>query len=263
MHPRICVNGISSWNWTLEQDIAFYRSAGIDVVNIPFFKFSTDIQAGVDAIKRSGLRAISLADGGRPLIGGKALETLQPGIDAAAALRCPLLYFVSGGCPARMPTDEAYTALIEALVPVSTYARSKGVRLALEHNSIVTRGHGFIHTLADAADLSRDADISICLELQNCWYERHLERLFKENVDRFAIVQVSDFRVGDEPRMNRRVMGDGSIPLEWMMERLLAAGYSGFFDIEVLGPSIEAEGYASAIGRALDWLSERLVAWGV
>jgi sugar phosphate isomerase/epimerase len=263
MHPRICVNGISSWNWTLEQDLAFYRSTGINVVNIPVFKLSADFQTGVNALKRSGLNTISLADGGRPLIGGKALETLQPGIDAAAALGCPLLYFVSGGCPARMPTDEAYAALVEALAPVTSYARSKGVRLALEHNSTVTRGHGFIHTLAAAAELSRDADISICLELQNCWYERHLERLFNENVDRFAIVQVSDFLLGEEPRMNRRVMGDGSIPLEWMMERLLGAGYSGYFDIELVGPSIEAEGYASAIGRAVDWLSERLFAWGV
>jgi sugar phosphate isomerase/epimerase len=263
MHPRICINGISSWNWTLEQDIAFYRSSGINVVNIPVFKFSADIPGGVEAIKRSGLRAISLADGGRPLIQGKALETLQPGIDAAAVLGCPLLYFVSGGCPAHMATDEAYTALVEALTPVTTYARAKGVRLALEHNSIVTRGHGFIHSLADAAELSRDTGIAICLELQNCWYERHLEQLFRENVDRFAIVQVSDFLLGEEPRMNRRVMGDGSIPLEWMMERLLSAGYSGFFDIELVGPSIEKEGYASAIGRAADWLSERLVAWGV
>jgi sugar phosphate isomerase/epimerase len=262
MHPRICVNGISSWNWTLEQDIAFYRSAGINVVNIPVLKFNADIQAGVDAIKRSGLNVVSLADGGRPLIGGQALDTLQPGIDAAAALRSPLLYFVSGGCPSRMPTDEAYAALVEALLPVTAYARSKGVRLALEHTSTATRSHGFIHTLSDAAELSRDAGISICLELQNCWYERHLERLFKQNVDRFAIVQVSDFLVGEEPRMNRRVMGDGSIPLEWMMERLLAHGYTGFFDIEILGPSIEAEGYPSAIRRAVDWLSERLVAWG-
>jgi sugar phosphate isomerase/epimerase len=262
MHPRVCVNGISSWNWTLEQDIAFYKSAGITVVNVPVFKFSSDIPAGVAALKKSGLNTICLADGSQPLIGGKALEILQPGIDAAAALGCPLLYFVSGGCPERMPTDEAYAALVKALKPVTDYAREKNVRLALEHNSIVTRSHGFIHTLADAADLSRDADIGICLELQNCWYERKLERLFKDNVDRFSIVQVSDFKVGEEPRMNRRVMGDGSMPVEWMIERLLSAGYKGYFDIEVLGPSIEAEGYASVITRATEWLSERLTRWG-
>jgi sugar phosphate isomerase/epimerase len=266
IHPRISVNGISSWQWTLEQDIAFYRAAGIGVVNIPFFKFSSDPAAGIEAIGRAGLRASSVAGGGRTSLvagGSEALEALRPSIDVAGALGCPSCYFVAGSTPPRMPTDDAYDALVAALAPANAYARAKGVRLAIENNSTPTRDNGFIHTLADAADLARDADIAICLDLQNCWVERHLDRLFKENVGRFSIVQVSDFMVGEEQRLNRRVPGDGSMPLEWMLERLLDAGYEGFFDIEVLGPSIEAEGYASAIGRSVDWLSERLQFWGV
>ena len=43
-----------------------------------------------------------------------------------------------------------------------------------------------------------------------------------------------------------------------MIEQLLDAGYQGLFDIEVLGPHIEAEGYAAAIRRSADWLSDLL-----
>jgi len=262
IHPRICVNGLSSRKWTLDQDIAFYPTLGVGTVAIPFVKLAGDVRAGVEAIKAAGLRPAVLAGGAAtPFLGG--LAVLKAPIDAASAMNCPVFYSISGAAAHLMPTDEAYRALVEALEPVSAYARQKGVRLAIENSSIATRGHGFVHTLADAADLARDADIDICLELQNCWYERRLPQLFKENAERIAIVQVSDFLVGEELRLNRRVPGDGSIPLEWMIERLLDVGYAGLFDIEVLGPHIEAEGYASAIGRSLDWLSERLARWGV
>ena len=35
------------------------------------------------------------------------------------------------------------------------------------------------------------------------------------------------------------------------------------FEIETLGPSIEEEGYASALRRSVEWLDDRLVTWGV
>jgi sugar phosphate isomerase/epimerase len=267
VHPRVSVNGMSTLRWTLAEDIAFYGSAGIGAAVIPFSKFKADPQAGIDAIRASGLHVVSVPGPGAGALfiqGGEAvLEAFRPQIDAVSALNCKSLYFLAGPTPPRMSTDEAHGILVEALGPANAYARAKGVTLALEHNSVATRSTGFIHSLADAADLARDADIGICLELQNCWYERHLDRLFRENVDRFVVAQVSDFLVGEELRLNRRVPGDGSMPLEWMLERLLDAGYDGYFDLEILGPSIEAEGYASAIGRSVNWLSERLQAWGV
>lgn len=267
IHPRISVNGISSTKWTLDEDLAFYRSVGIGAAVVPFFKLRDGLQAGIDAIHRSGLQVVSLPGPGAGasfIEGGEVvLEAFKPQVDVACALNCPSIYVLAGPTPSRMSTDDAFDLFVAALGPANAYARAKGVRLALEHNSVATRATGFIHSLADGAALAREADIGICLELQNCWYERGLDRLFRENVDRFVVVQVSDFLVGEELRLNRRVPGDGSMPLEWMLGRLLDAGYGGYFDIEILGPSIEAEGYASAIGRSVDWLGERLQAWGV
>jgi sugar phosphate isomerase/epimerase len=262
MHPRLSVHGLCSREWSLAQDIAFYRSAGIEAVTVPFIKLAPDVEGGIAAIQAANLRPTLVAGGpGTPLI--KGLEVLNAPIDAAKALGVPAFYSISGAAPHLMPTDEAFPMLLAALEPVRAYALGQGVRLAIENNSIATRSHGFVHTLADTALLAREADIDICLELQNCWYERGLPKLFRENMARIAVVQVSDFRVGEDLRLNRRVPGDGSIPLEWLFGQLLDAGYGGLFDLEILGPHIEAEGYASAIGRGLDWLSERLARWGV
>lgn len=77
------------------------------------------------------------------------------------------------------------------------------------------------------------------------------------------MVQVSDYMRGEELRLNRRVPGDGAMPVAKVIEQLLEAGYAGLFDIEILGPHIEAEGYEPAIRRAADWLSELLIRRGV
>jgi len=69
--------------------------------------------------------------------------------------------------------------------------------------------------------------------------------------------------VGEDIKFNRRVPGDGSMPLQWMLGLILDAGYTGFLDLEVLAPAIEAEGLGSAIQRSVKWLSEQLWSWGV
>lgn len=273
LHPRISVNGISSWQWTIEQDIEFYRAARIGTIGVPFYKIARHPAAAVAAIQAAGLRCSSVPAGAAmgasliapPASGGEpeGLADLRRAIDASCALGSPTCYFTTGPALSRQPTDLAYDTLLAVIAPVNEYARAKGVRLAVENTSTATRDNGFIHTLADAVDLSRDAEVGIALELQNCWYERHLERLFKAHVDRFVVAQVSDFQVGEAARLNRRVPGDGDMPLEWMLGSLLDAGYQGLFEIEVVGPKIEEEGYPGAIRRSIDWLSGRLSAWGV
>jgi len=265
VHPRVSVNPISSFSWTVEQDVAFYSSVGVETIAVPYFKFADRARQGVEAIRRAGFRCSTLSTGGPCLLesGARTLEILRAAIDVASALDCPSVYMVTGPTLPGMITDDAHARLVETLRPANTYARSRGVRLAIEQTATATRHHSFVHTLADAVDLSRDADIGISLELQYCWYERHLERLIRGNVERFVVVQVSDFRVGEELKLNRRVPGDGSIPLEWLLGLVLDAGFQGYFDLEILGPAIEAEGYAPAIRRSVDWLSERLRRWGI
>ena len=265
MHPRISINTISSLARPLADDLAMLDRLGATRFGFPLLKIEDDVEAGVQAIRSAGLEvscvAASTAEASL-LDPDDALETLRPAIDVAHALASPLCYFTSGRTPERMTTDDACAELVEALPPAVAYAADRGVRLAVENNSVTNRNIGFVHTLPDAIRLAEEADIGICLELQNCWYERDLSRLFREHVSHIDIVQVSDFRVGEELRLNRRVPGDGSMPLAWLISELLEAGYPGPFDIEVIGPSIDAEGPEAALRRSSDWLSELLTELG-
>jgi sugar phosphate isomerase/epimerase len=261
LNPRVSINALSSFNWPLERDLALMAELGVRHYGFPMLKIEADIAGGIAAIQASGLSVACVAASASNtsiLDADAAFAVLRPAIDTAAALGSRLCYFTSGKAPSGITTDAACEALIAALQTAREYAAQRGVRLGIENNSTTTRASGFVHTLRDAIQLSEEADIDICLELQNCWLERDLGRMFRAHAGRLSIVQVSDYRVGEDLRLNRRVPGDGSIPLVWLIEQLLEAGYGGLFEIEVLGPHIEAEGYAAAIGRSAAWLSDLL-----
>lgn len=261
MHSRISVNTISSLFWPLADDLAMLQRLDAPRFGFPLLKIEDDVDAGIASIRESG-RAVSCVAASTAsaslLTADDALAVLTPAIDAAHALGSPLCYFTSGRTPAGMATDQAFEALVAALPASMAYAQELGVQLAVENNSVTNRTLGFVHSLPDTLWLAEQTGLQVCLELQNCWYERDLPRLLRHHVSRLGIVQISDFRVGEDLRLNRRALGDGSIPLVWLIETLLDAGYDGLFDIEIIGPSVDAEGPEEALRRSIDWLSERL-----
>lgn len=264
-HPRISVTTISSWSWSVEQDISFLKQEGIAAMGVPMTKFGEHRDEAIAAVARSGLAITAVSAGVGSMIDSQAqtLAALKPSIDAARAMGASSLYFLTGPTPPAMATDEAFAAFLSCIPATLAYAREQGVALSVEHNSMSSREIGFVHTLEGAEQLCREAGLGICLELQNCWFEPNLARRFRDTIDLITIAQVSDYLVGETIKMNRRVPGDGSMPLEWLLGHLLDAGYKGYFEIEVVGPAIEAEGYESAIRRSVEWLDQRLVGWGV
>jgi sugar phosphate isomerase/epimerase len=53
------------------------------------------------------------------------------------------------------------------------------------------------------------------------------------------------------------------IPLRRIVEDVVAAGYEGPFELEILGPRVEAEGAPAAVRRGAAWVSGLLDAVGV
>lgn len=111
--------------------------------------------------------------------------------------------------------------------------------------------------MRDTFDLARVAGVGVVLDLAMCWYERGLEDLVRKNADLLTLVQINDYKLGTFTTPDRSVLGDGDIPLERLIAMFLDAGYSRPFDLEILGPKIDAEGYGlPAIQRSLEKLNE-------
>src|SRR5215510_4213412 len=267
MHRRVSLSAISTFAWDLDTDLAFYADAGVTNVGISVAKLERcGWDEGTRRVVDAGLRVTNLIGLGpfrlaEPDRWDAQRERIVRALDTAAAVGAECLVFTTGPAGA-LPWDEAADALESALAPVLPEARARGVPFAIEHTNSLRVDIGFVHTLADAIDLARRLDAGVCMEVNACWAERGLADTIRAGVDRLRLVQLSDFAVGTLSTPNRLVPGDGDIPLERIVGQVLAAGYAGCFDLELVGPRIDEEGYESACRRSVDRLTEMLDIFG-
>lgn len=186
-----------------------------------------------------------------------ARAQLDQVIEAVTALGGRSVYMVTGG-RGGLTWEDAAEAFSEAVAPCVAHARDAGVRLMIEPASTVFADIHIAHSLRDVAQLAEMADIGICLDVFTCWTEAGLQQTIQRAMPRIHLMQVSDYVLGDRASPCRAVPGDGAIPLERMLGWALDAGYAGAFDLELLGPRIDAEGRVAACGRAAQWITDFL-----
>lgn len=250
---------ITTRHWPFERDVEAFAAAGAQGIGISIQKLEA---VGVDRARRhlraAGLEVSCLTSSGffplgDPAGSSQALSRTRAHLEAAAALEAGCLFVLPGTGPGLSWEEAAATSrtLVERLIPE---AERLGVRLAIEPVSQLRVDLGFIHTFHDALDFVDAIGspwLGVVLEVNNAWIERGLYDNVARRTDRVAVVQVSDFRVGTLAASERVVIGDGDIPLRRICRALDAAGYRGWYDIELLGTAIEAEGYESVVPRSI------------
>jgi len=268
MQDRISLSAISTFAWSLDEDLAFYERAGVTAIGASLAKLeAAGIDEGARRLRDAGLRVTNLIGIGPfrlddPDQWDSQRDRVRRALDAAEAVAAECLILTTG--PAGPLTwEEAADALETALAPLIDDARHRGIPFGLEHTNSLRVDVGFVHTLRDVLDLARRLDIGVCVETNACWAERGLGDTIRGGVDAFRIVQVSDVAVGTLSTPNRLVPGDGDIPLERILAQTLDAGYEGCFDLELIGPRIDEEGYEAACTRAIAALGQLLERLGV
>ncbi len=191
--------------------------------------------------------AATLSAGADTLLAAR--DTLNLLIDGAAELGAESIYMLTGG-RGELPWAEAADRFSETIRPCKERAKGAGINLAIENASALYADLHIAHTLADTLSLAEKADIGICIELFFCWPEADLPTLFRQAVPRCHLVQLSDYVYGDRALPARAVPGDGDLPLARLLKELENAGYRGSYELELLGPRIDAEGPAAAVRRA-------------
>jgi len=248
-HPRISVNSISSLNQSLDEDLALWADLGVDHVGLISPKLDAGgWDAGQQAVLDARLRVASMSC---------YPDQIAQSLEFTAAVHSKVLYIVSGGA-GTVPWEEAADKYSKDMAPMVARGKELDVRLAVEPTNPLRCDVSFVYTVRDAIDLARMAGIGVCVDFYSAWYERGLEELVRKNIDLVALVQICDYKIGTFDTPNRRAIGDGDIPVERLMRMMLDAGYEGAFELEILGPQIEAEGYRAAIARSVERASEIL-----
>lgn len=255
MHPRLSVSAVSSWRWSLDEDLAFWGEAGIDHVGLSFRKLTdVGLDRGIGRVRDAGLRVTNIVELGWCSLASRETwqahqDALLAAVGAAASIGGCLVLTTGPAHP--LEWDAAADALGELLEPVMAEAATRAVALTVEPTSPLRLDLSFVTTFRDGVDLARRVGVGLCMEINSCFAERDLVRQIKQAKDVLAHVQVSDFVVGSLCTPDRAVPGDGDIPLARILRTVLETGYAGAFEMELVGPRIEDEGYAAAIQRGI------------
>lgn len=256
---RFSLSQITTLNWPFERDVEAYVAAGVPAVGVAIRKLEAcGVARAARLLREAGLAVSCLTSSGPFPLGDSsgeraALERTCRHLEAAAELGADCLMVLPGSAAGWSweETAERARPLIEALIPLAEQAR---IRVALEPTSQLRMDLAFLHGFDEALDFADAIGspwVSVVLEINNAWIERRLYDNIHQRTARIGVVQVNDFKVGTLSASDRVMIGDGDIPLRRICRALAAAGYDRWYDIELLGPAIEAEGYASVVPRAI------------
>jgi sugar phosphate isomerase/epimerase len=165
-----------------------------------------------------------------------------------------MVYLLTGG-RGSLSWRQAAAEFCATVAPCVEHAHGRGVALAVENASSLYADIHIAHSLRDTIVLAEMAELGICIDLFHCWTEADLPALVERALPRTELVQLSDYVLGDRALPARAVPGDGSIPIEPFLDQVLAGGYAHGFDLELIGPRIDAEGRPAAARRACQAVS--------
>jgi sugar phosphate isomerase/epimerase len=206
-----------------------FRDAGLAVATLTHRAFAFATPQGMLAGRERLLRTIAIA-------GEIAAESV----------------IMTTGGRGGLAWAEAAGRFAEAMAPCSEAARAAGVRLGIEPTSHLYADVSIAHRLADTVGLARAAGIGVMIDLFACWFDADIERAIADAGPLTALVQVSDYVYGDRGLPCRAVPGDGAVPLERLIPAIVREGFAGWFDLEIIGPRLQAEGEEAGLVRAAD-----------
>lgn len=191
-----------------------------------------------------------------------ARERLERSIDFAQAIGAATIVMTTGG-RGSLNWGDAAKNFAEAIAPCAEFARKAGVQLGIEPTSHLYADASIAHRLSDCVTLARLADISVVVDLFACWTDSDIEAAIASAAPHTALVQVSDYVYGDRALPCRAVPGDGAIPLDRLLPAIVSAGFHGAFDLEIIGPRLQAEGVDTGLRRAADTIGAILETTGL
>jgi sugar phosphate isomerase/epimerase len=187
--------------------------------------------------------------------GPAVIEAERAKLNAAIALASSVgsrsLMMASGG-RGGLVWEDAAAVFADIVAPCLAMAKATGVALLVEATPTLYADLNIALSLRDAVTLAEIAGVGIGIDTFSCWTEAGLKETIARAVPHCGLIQIADYVGGDRALPGRAVPGDGMIDIRQMVEWALAAGYDGAFEIELIGPRIDAEGHLAAVRRAAE-----------
>ena len=196
-----------------------------------------------------------------PAATAAARDRLFATLDIAAEIGAPSVIMTTGGRGVHT-WHEAARRFAEAIAPCAEAARATGIVIGIEPTSHLYADASIAHRLTDTVTIARQAGIAVMMDLFGCWFDADIDEAIATAVPLSPLVQVSDYVYGDRGLPCRAVPGDGAVPWDRLVARIVGAGFTGWFDLEIIGPRLQAEGQEAGLARAAASMGQWLEAAG-
>ena len=266
-HPRVSVSGLCFPTLSAIDAIEAIGELGVSKTSMTSAKIR---ESGVDAVatasRRHGVSMVTTTALLRfDLTPGADIEGQIDGaradIDQAAAVGAGSVYTLTGR-RAFADWDANAAAYAEATSDLVQYAADKGIAVAVEPTNWLYADLNFVHSFHDALLLGVRTGMGVCLDLFHVWTEAELLDDIRKNIELVSHVQLSNMSAGMRSLPCRDVPGAGDVPIRHIVKELLDSGYTGTFDLELSGPSIDDRGHREAAAESVAWLGELLTELG-
>jgi len=255
----LSISETTTFRWSFEEDVTNYAAAGIPGIGVWRQKLSDFGEAkGTELLAESGLRASHLFwAGGFTGSDGRSfrasVEDAAEAVRTAAALGTETLVVYSGA-RAGHTYNHARRLFKDALAELAPLAAELKVFLAVEpmHPGCAAE-FTFLTSLDDSLaflEAIANPQVRLVLDTYHLGHTPNLAGRIGEFVDWVVLVQLGDGRRPPTGEQSRCLLGEGVIPLREIVQALVASGYDGFFDVELLGEEIETVDYASLLEHA-------------
>ncbi|MDO6414519.1 sugar phosphate isomerase/epimerase family protein [Sphingomonas sp. BIUV-7] len=266
MHSRISVNTLSLDHGSLAEHIDRVARLGCAAISPTCEDVDgLGIEPAGRRLRDAGLQVATLTHRAfgfaMPALAGAARARLARSIEIAGKIEASSVTLTTGG-RGELTWAQANDRFAEAIAPCVEQAARAGVALTLEPTSHLYADASFAHRLSDLVTVCERAGTAICLDTFACWFDADIDVAIKATASRTRIVQLSDYMGGDRGLPCRAVPGDGIAGLHHLVWRIEEAGFRGFYDLELIGPRIVAEGAQTALRRAAEWLAAVLESAG-
>ncbi len=250
--PALSVNELTTYRWTLDEDIYFAKRTGFNAIGLWRRKVSDFGEArAIELLADSGLAVSCLGWAGGFTGGdGRSLEeSIRDGLAAvgmAARVNADCLIVVAGGQNnhIRAHRDRLFRQALDDLLMAAEVAN---VPLALKP----------MHPNC-GRDWTFQSDLEEAIEFVSSYRSPYLRLIYDhyqfpevandpsllgDLVPHLALVQLGDARLPHSIDQERCPLGRGVLPVWRTVNALLGAGYAGMFDVELMGAEIESSDY--------------------
>jgi sugar phosphate isomerase/epimerase len=262
--PQLAMSQMTTFHWSMSEDIVNYQSAGIPGIGLwrrkieDFGELPT-----IDFLRHAGMSVSSLSWAGcftgfQGLSLWDALEDAHSAIELAGKVQADCVV-ISSGPRAGHTFNHSRNLLVDSLKFLADFAAENNVKLALKpmlpaHAKDWTFLNCIDSTL-EALSLCQHPQVKMVFDLFHLRHEPNLIEHIPSIVPEIALVQFSDWKNGSSTNTEGCIPGEGDLPIDSILSRLIDSGYKGFFETQILSDKVWNSDYRPLLSKCQNHFS--------